>query len=91
MTYDYTRLPQDFPDDVTEEVPRTKASSLSRASSFDSIDQDAPFNDYFSSDELDKLSSCLSESLFLILHCRNSTHEGIIREFLQFNLLGVMT
>ncbi|KIH53549.1 hypothetical protein ANCDUO_16318 [Ancylostoma duodenale] len=61
MTYDYTRLPQDFSDDVTEEAPRTKASSLSRASSFDSIDQDAPFNDYFSSDELDKLSSCLSE------------------------------
>ncbi|KAL6734681.1 hypothetical protein Aduo_005195 [Ancylostoma duodenale] len=74
MTYDYTRLPQDFSDDVTEEAPRTKASSLSRASSFDSIDQDAPFNDYFSSDELDKLSSCLK----------------IIRHFIRFKPPCVM-
>lgn len=47
MTYDYTRLPQDFPDDVAEETPRTKASSLSRASSFDSIDQASAFAFFF--------------------------------------------
>ncbi|WKX93772.1 hypothetical protein Q1695_011215 [Nippostrongylus brasiliensis] len=62
MTYDFTRSPQtEFSDDVVEEGARAKPGSISRASSFDSITQDAPLNDYFSSDELDKLSSCLSE------------------------------
>ncbi|PIO73737.1 hypothetical protein TELCIR_04286 [Teladorsagia circumcincta] len=61
MTYDSMRFPQEISDDIAEE-PRMKATSISRASSFDSINQDAPLNlDYFSSDELDKLSSCLSE------------------------------
>nr|CDJ87485.1 unnamed protein product [Haemonchus contortus] len=60
MTYDYMRYSQEISDDVTEEA-RSKLTSISRASSYDSINQDAPLNDYFSSDELDKLSSCLSE------------------------------
>ncbi|KAK6736111.1 hypothetical protein RB195_019032 [Necator americanus] len=61
MTYDFTGLSQEFTEDYSEEVSHGKAPSLSRASSFDSIDQDAPLNDYLSSEELDKLSSCLSE------------------------------
>lgn len=60
MTYDFTRA-HEFSDDVAEEAARTKMATISRTSSFDSINQDAPLNDYFSSEELDKLSSCLSE------------------------------
>ncbi|VDM74155.1 unnamed protein product [Strongylus vulgaris] len=39
MTYDFTRLTQEFSDDAAEEGSRPKAPTLSRASSFDSIDE----------------------------------------------------
>lgn len=61
MTYDFTRIEQEFHSEVADEAARTKAATISRASSYDSISQDVALNDHFSSDELDKLSSCLSE------------------------------
>lgn len=56
MTYDVAHLSHDLVDDG----PAVQKASLSRAESIDSISGEANY-DYNSSDELDKLSSCLSE------------------------------
>ncbi|VDP07017.1 unnamed protein product [Heligmosomoides polygyrus] len=83
MTYDFTRA-HEFSDDVAEEAARTKMATISRTSSFDSINQDAPLNDYFSSEELDKLSSCLSEVCLVSTLSRIAAPNTKIPEFHLF-------
>uniref|UniRef100_A0A1I7XQ71 Conserved plasma membrane protein n=1 Tax=Heterorhabditis bacteriophora TaxID=37862 RepID=A0A1I7XQ71_HETBA len=63
MTYDVPRLSQDLPDEAGDDAPRTKEPIMSRSISVDSLEPDAIITEYFSSDELDKLSSCLSEEV----------------------------
>ncbi|CAD6198716.1 unnamed protein product [Caenorhabditis auriculariae] len=84
MTYDLSRLSQDLPTSERsvelngkfEASARIQSNSsqrrltLSRSSSIDSVATDVHLPDCFSSDELDKLSSCLSETP----QCKDASH-----------------